>query len=138
MPTRIESAQGKAGYVIVGLVFGVFAAMALAVTVEGPAASLGWGIYLLVWVGLAARTFRGDNESLAAPRAWWRMTARPPSGFVLATVFVAQAYLAITSGRRPDDGSALAVAALNALIAVAYLHSSVRLRAAAESTGAGA
>ena len=94
-------------------------------------ASAVWGIYLLACVGFAARMFRGDNESLAAPRALWRMTGGPASGFVLAVVFLCQAVsLGITSTQRPEPDVFLALAALQVLIAAAYLHSSIRLRGA--------
>ncbi|KFF58889.1 hypothetical protein JF66_15190 [Cryobacterium sp. MLB-32] len=136
---RIESAQGKVSYIALGYVVGICEAVGFAMALGWPTAAALVAISVLAWVSLGARMFRGDNETLATPRAWWRMTARPRSGFLLAIVFLSQgAYLGVTSGQRIETELFLAMAALNALIAAAYLHSSVRLRAVVDRSAAAA
>ncbi len=80
------------------------------------------GLAAMVLVGV--RLFRGDAEPVGAPRAWWRMTARPLAGFLLAAYFVADGLFAraSTSGVFDVLGSAVVL-----LVAAAYVGSSVTM-----------
>jgi hypothetical protein len=46
---------------------------------------------------LGARVFRGRGEAIEPPRAWWRMTARPPLSRRLGILFVVQSALGAAS-----------------------------------------
>jgi hypothetical protein len=125
---RITTASAKVAYVVAGLVAGILFAIAVAVTSGLPAASVVWGGFLLIWVIVAARTFRGENEPVAAPRLWWQITAQPTAGYIFAAIFLAQAaYLTFTSFQTLDAWVFPLVAAVNAFVAAMFLNSSIRL-----------
>ena len=90
MSLRVTTNQAKTSYVVASYVVAVLVLFGVGLTAGLVAASVVWGIMLLATVGVAVRTFRGDDESLTAPRAWYRMSARPTSGFVFAAVFLLQ------------------------------------------------
>lgn len=88
----------------------------------------------LVILALGVRAFRGRDEAVAPPRAWWRATARPTAGYLIAGfhllgIFsVAVDTLAQQSQILLTGWIALAVIALYSLVvATFYLQSSVRL-----------
>ena len=91
----------------------------------------------LIWVAFlvfAVRVFRGADENIAAPRPWWKMTARPTAGFVLGALSAASVatYMVRILSRRTtgnlDFWDALSNSILFAGIAVAYTYSSIRSR----------
>lgn len=166
MKRRILTTHGKLVYIV----FGAIAVSLLSVTGAvliggiggqnagsasrdgGGVAAAGSVVAVLAfwaWIVVGARLFRGDDEPVDPPRAWWRLTAKPTAGFVIAGLLGVQvlgavvtawvAGLATDAGVRSDvvtagvaaSGAATSGAAAfaAAVAAVAYLHSSIRLRA---------
>ncbi|MBF4582514.1 hypothetical protein ITJ54_07520 [Curtobacterium sp. VKM Ac-2865] len=124
-PFRITTAQAKVGYVVAATVIGILLTLLLfAFGLPDAVVPLIAAIGFVLMVGIGVRVFRGDDEPVAPPRAWWRMTARPFAGFLLAAYFVADGLLA-----RPTVSSAYDVAGtvVMLLVAAAYVGSSVTL-----------
>jgi hypothetical protein len=124
-PFRITSVLAKLGYVVAASVIGfllllLLFAFRLPDAVEPLIAAIGF----VLMVGIGVRVFRGEDEPVEPPRAWWRMTARPFAGFLLAAYFVADGVLA-----RPTVASGFDVAGtvVMLLVAAAYVGSSVTL-----------
>ncbi|MEN0083880.1 MAG: hypothetical protein AAGC66_03845 [Leifsonia sp.] len=122
-PVRITSATTKVAYVVAAYAITITLAFGLAAAFGAAAGVLVVGVLQLVLIGIAVRVFRGRDEAVVPPRPWWKMTARPFAGFVMAALFAAQAVCAVFA---PSVGS-WAAALAGALIAVGYLNSSVRL-----------
>ena len=125
---RITTPEGKFGYLIaapVVLVLLQFLAAAIN-DFETSALLIALGVVAqLAFVVVGVRTFRGAGEAVRPPRAWWRMTARPPAGYLLGGLFLAQAaWSALTRDATPLSAVG---AAVSALIGLAYLAASVRL-----------
>lgn len=98
----------------------------------------------LLFLIVGVRVFRGRNENVLHPRPWWRMTARPPAGYVLAVLFFLYAvYFLIPYIGRGIRNFPLSVldSAISGpiafIVAVLYLHSSLRLRTILRSSGEG-
>lgn len=134
MSFRITSNGTKTGYVVVSYLIALLVALAVVLTAGFTAAAAVWGILLVVCVGGAVRSFRGESESREAPRAWWRMSARPTSGFVFAVLFLLQGVSLVASCLLNDNpvqsanaASFLVLAVLNLIIGVFFAHSSIRL-----------
>ena len=89
-PFRILGAQAKVGYVVGAVVIEVLGMLLLAAlgVPESLAPFIG-SLWFLAIVVVGVRVFRGPDEPVEPPRAWWRMTARPFAGFLLAAYFVA-------------------------------------------------
>jgi hypothetical protein len=131
MRFRITSNAGKASYVVVAYVIALTVLLAVGLTAGMLAATIAWSVLLLIAVAVAVRSFRGEGESKDAPRAWWRMTARPTAGFVFTAVFLLQAiYLAVQANTEVSPGSFYFLAVLNLVIAAFFIYSSIRLRVA--------
>jgi hypothetical protein len=114
--------MGKVGYVVGAVVLGVFLVLLLAASPipETAVADIA-AAYFVAWVVVGVRVFRGRGEQVEAPRAWWRMTARPLAGFVLAAVL---GLGVVVPAGTPSSGVQI-VAQL--VVAVAYLASSIVL-----------
>jgi hypothetical protein len=124
-PFRITTAQAKVGYVVAASVIGILLTLLLfAFGLPDVVVPLVAAIGFVLMVGIGVRVFRGDDEPVAPPRVWWRMTARPFAGFLLAAYFVADGLLA-----RPSVSSGFDVAGtvVMLLVAAAYAGSSVTL-----------
>ncbi|WP_267419485.1 MULTISPECIES: hypothetical protein [unclassified Curtobacterium] len=124
-PFRITTAQAKVGYVVAATVIGILLTLLLfAFGLPDVVVPLLAAIGFVLMVGIGVRVFRGDDEPVAPPRAWWRMTARPFAGFLLAAYFVADGVLA-----RPTVSSGFDVVGtvVMLLVAAAYVGSSVTL-----------
>ncbi|GAB3130972.1 hypothetical protein GCM10027057_00870 [Marisediminicola antarctica] len=91
--------------IVVAVVVAFPIAAAVSRAVDTPTGFLTASVLVAAVVIFAARTFHGRQEPIAPPRPWWKMTARPPEGFLLATLFGAQA-LSVTITRL--DGVSLA------------------------------
>jgi hypothetical protein len=138
MRLRILNPYGKFLYVLVGWIAVVLINL-LVVALVGPV--VGPVLYVVVlfgWILVGARIFRVPEEPIEPPRPWWRLTGRPTAGFVLAALFALQAItnqltLVIGDrGRAGEDGGTASVTVVTvacAIAAVAYLASSLRLRA---------
>lgn len=127
---RIVSPEAKFVYLILSSLLVVAAFVALLMTLGSWAAVLSSGPLLFVVTGYAVRNFRDpDVEPCEAPREWWRMTARPTSGYVFGSIFLAQAlWVALTAFRQPDAWALLVGATVEALLGVLFFRSSARLR----------
>lgn len=131
MSFRITNNATKVGYVVTCYLVALLVALGVAVTAGAPTAAAVWGILLIASVVIAARGFRGENEAVEAPRAWWRMTARSTSGFVFAALFLLQGVSLVVSsmvGASAVAVSYLVVGVINLVFAAAFAHSSLRLR----------
>jgi hypothetical protein len=132
LPLRFTTVAAKVGYLITGLI-AVFLVSLLIAALVGFGNSVVTDVVNLVlsvaWWVVAVRSFRGAEEQVRPARAWWRVTARPTSGFVLGALLILSA---VTTPFAPvaHVGTVWFIwtsAALNVIMAVAYLHSSVRL-----------
>jgi hypothetical protein len=112
-------------------VIGGYAVVLLSGFLIGIVCGPTWGVVatsglVLALVWTLTRWFRGENES-DEPRSWWRMTARPIAGYVLAGWFLLQA-IGTAVAHAPAVAPAAAFGVVVAVIAaVAYTNSSVRL-----------
>lgn len=125
---RITTEHGKIAYIVAApIVLLLLQLLGMAVV---DFFSSGLAVVLAILAQLAfvivgVRSFRGKGEPVRPPRAWWRMTARPPAGFVLGCLFLLQAaWYAYPEVQGPR---AAAGAAVSALIGSAYLAASVAL-----------
>lgn len=125
---RITTPEGKVGYLIaVPVVLILLQLLAGAISDFGSSALLAaLGVVgQLAFVIVGVRTFRGTGEPVRPARAWWRMTARPPAGYLLGGLFLAQAaWWALAPGPSP---LAPVAATVSGLIGLAYLAATVRL-----------
>lgn len=127
---RITRKRWKAVYLVGGLSI----LLVLAGALEGLPDDLDFSIGNLLSLGFlltAIRTFRGRDEAVEPPRAWWRATARPTAGFVLGAFFALSSLLTFAPevyGVFPSMGWIIVDIVLNTLTAAFFLHSSIRLR----------
>lgn len=122
---RITTAQGKVGFLVGAVVVEVLVMLLLlALGVPDGLAPLIGALWFLAVVVVGVRTFRGPGEPVEPPRAWWRMTAGPVVGFLLAAYFVGDAVVARASVAGSADVGGLVV---SLLVAAAYTGSSVTL-----------
>jgi hypothetical protein len=124
-PFRITTAQAKVGYVVAATVIGILLSLLLfAFGLPDVVVPMIAAIGFVLMVGIGVRVFRGEDEPVEPPRAWWRMTARPFAGFLLAAYFVVDGVIA-----RPSVSSGFDVVGtvLMLLVAAAYVGSSVTL-----------
>ncbi|MDJ0350774.1 hypothetical protein [Cryobacterium sp. PH29-G1] len=136
MSLRITSTSTKIGYVVAAYVVGPLIVLFVALVAGPPLAAAATVMLLLAVVGFAVRTFRGEGEPVAAPRAWWRMTAQPTSGFVFSALFLGQAVsLAFTAAPRTDVGAFIAIAPVYAGLGALFAYSSIRLRSVRHKRG---
>ncbi|MDO9398121.1 MAG: hypothetical protein Q7T71_16370, partial [Herbiconiux sp.] len=119
MRPRILTTQGKLVYVVFGsIAMSLLAVTGLALSGGTGAGALGAAVAVLAfwaWIVVGARLFRGDGEPVEPPRAWWRLTAAPKAGFVIAGVLLLQLLvgavtvwamsLGATSGDLVDPGT---------------------------------
>lgn len=136
---RIHKVRWRFAYVVVGI--------ALLVTLNGfvllrilpsQVDAVVFNLLVLAFVFVAIRSFRGRDEAVEPPRVWWRMTARPTSGLLIAAFLAASVvnYLFSTTAKAPGDEFTNGLStAVNALLVVAYVHSSIRLIIAASQAG---
>jgi hypothetical protein len=124
-PFRITTAQAKVGYVVAATVIGILLSLLLfAFGLPDVVVPMIAAIGFVLMVGIGVRVFRGEDEPVEPPRAWWRMTARPLAGFLLAAYFVVDGVIA-----RPSVSSGFDVVGtvVMLLVAAAYVGSSVTL-----------
>lgn len=125
---RVRNGATKAA-----LIIGGYALAAIVGTTIELSTYPGWGVVascgiVLVLVLILARLFRGENES-DAPRQWWRMTAYPTAGYVLAVWFFVQAIGATTTAMLTTGRAGWVSGIVSLAIAIAYLNSAIRLSA---------
>ncbi len=129
---RIVDPHAKFAYLLLSSFLVPAVYITLWSTLGSWAATLSSGPLLLIITGYAVRNFRDpDVEPYAAPREWWRMTARPASGYVFGSIFLAQAlWVALTAVWRPDAWALLLGATTEAILGVTFFRSSAKLRGA--------
>lgn len=127
---RIVSPEAKFVYLLMSSILVTAVFVTLTLTLGQWAGTLSSGPLLLLVTGYAVRNFRDpDVEPYEAPRQWWRMTARPASGYVFGGIFLAQAtWTALTATRQADTWALLVGATVEGLLGVMFLRSSAKLR----------
>lgn len=125
---RIRNGATKVTLVIAGYALALLAGITVGVSTRS-----GWGVVvssgiILLVVFVLTRLFRGENES-DAPRPWWRTTARPTVGYVLAAWFLLQGIGGMSSSALGSASAGWVSAGVSLIIAVAYLNSAIRLTA---------
>lgn len=130
MPVRITSSSTKIAYVVVCYVIGIFAAIVAAAALALPAGNILMAALVLLAVAFAARVFRGEDEKVSKQRPWWKMTAHSTSGFVFAVLFGLQVSYLVSIAVSSSEGVPIVGLLVNAVIAVMFVNSSLRLRAA--------
>jgi hypothetical protein len=125
---RFTSAESKFGVVMSAAVLVAMGGVVLAAAGNLPAASV---VAVAGWVGIVAfcaRCFRGLGES-SAPRPWWRMTSSAFASGLMSAFFAIQSAWVLTGpGEAVPFVVRLGVAAVLLAVAIAYLHSAVRIR----------
>ena len=127
---RIVTPNAKFVYFFVSAILMAMVYVVLALAFSDLAAILASVLLSALVVGFAVRVFRDpDVEPYEAPREWWRMTARPASGFVFSAIFFAQAcWIALSVSQEPYAWAFLLGAAADVFIAAMFIRSSWRLR----------
>lgn len=139
MTPTISHPETKIAVITVLLVVILLSGLLLATTVSGAAAGASALVMTVAMVWFCTRAFRGPTEDSRTPRAWWRMTERSFSGYLMASLFALQAfgYLVV-----PPEGGGRVLPVLGFIacgaIAATFYVSSVRLtrisRSAAKTT----
>lgn len=132
-PVRIRSRWLKTGYVGAYLLVG-FALGGVLNALDVP--SFAWQLIasalFVAAIALGARTFRARGEDPVPPRPWWQLTGRPKAGYVIAVLLASTdviTWLRQGTELSSDDLPAwIFSSAVNAVIVVAYLRSSILLR----------
>ena len=123
---RVRNGATKAILIVAGYALAVVVGIVVELSTE-----TGWGVaassgIVLILVLTLARIFRGEDES-DTPRSWWRMTARPAAGYVLAGWFLVQAIGLSTSAMFAGGLGGWVSGFVCLAIAIAYLNSAIRL-----------
>lgn len=133
---RITRVRAKVVFVLTAVLAMVAVGIATNFLVGGGAGVIVTSFLWIVVVTLGTRWFRGFDEAVEPPRAWWRMTAQPPAGYVLAVLFLlnagTQAYALLVNDLATLDAAGVLLPTVTALgchglIGLAYLNSSIRL-----------
>ncbi len=132
-PVRIRSRWLKAGYVGAYLLVG-FVLNRLLNALDVP--TLLWQLLastlFVAAIIFGARVFRARGEDPIPPRPWWQLTGRPKAGFVIAVLLASAdliTWLGGSSELSPDELTAwILSSAVNAVVIVAYIRSSILLR----------
>jgi hypothetical protein len=132
---RITSAGGKVGFFVAGYVGLFCAALFSALLVNFTAGAAIYVVLFLVWATLGTRFFRGDGEPVEPSRPWWKLTARPTAGWILAALLFLQSVWVLTSSLAgPGAAGSVLVAAVYFIVAALFVHSSIRLRTTRSSS----
>ncbi|MCS5715458.1 hypothetical protein NVV95_12985 [Herbiconiux sp. CPCC 205716] len=138
---RILNPYAKFLYGFVGYLVLLMLNLVVAALVGPVVGPLLFVVLFFAWIVIGARLFRVPEEPVAPPRPWWKLTARPTAGFVIAALLGLQA-LAVGSSAllagavaeqvgQPGLGASttqLTAAVAFVVAAAAYLGSSLTLR----------
>ncbi|MBN6191218.1 hypothetical protein JQN58_30590 [Aneurinibacillus sp. BA2021] len=126
---RIKEPSMQVGYVLVVVI--VIPLILVPLSVVSFDMGFVWAVVALIAaVVVSARTFRGRAESDDA-RPWWKMTNAKNSSIVLSLLFLAQgAYASFAAFQSPNPPLVLVGGVALTVVAVLYLNSAVRTRAA--------
>src|SRR3954447_7985938 len=121
---RVRNGATKAILIVAGFALAVVVGVAVELSTKP-----GWGVaassgIVLILVFTLARIFRDESES-DAPRSWWRMTARPAAGYVLAGWFLVQAIGSSASAIFAQGSGGWVSGFVCLAIAIAYLSSAI-------------
>ena len=122
---RIVSPISQVTTVILGSIAALFAGLLLSAGLGEIAGGAWTTVIVSVLVYLATRVFRGAGEPVTPARPWWKMTAQPAAGRLLAAIFAAEGVYAVLAAKAPLS---FVQCAASVVLAGAYLHSSLRLR----------
>ena len=127
MAIRIVDTGRKAATIVAMLLAISLLGLTMALAVDESVGVAATAVLMVAAVALCGRTFRGPSEEPAPPRSWWRLTERPTAGFILGALFAARAISYLTVENRDSSVLLSSACAVTALLAAAFVHSSVRL-----------
>lgn len=123
-PLRVMNPWQKAGLLVGLLAVNAVVFRSLGLVLPDWVVSIVTEPLWLVSLVSLARSFRGAGEAVQPPRAWWRLTARPPAGFVLGAMYA----LSVSVFLLDDHTSMNWVNAVEGpFLGLAFLNSSIRL-----------
>ena len=123
-PLRVMNPWHKLGAVVAFVVAGNAVTRVAELVIPKTVVNNAWEVVSMVAIVAIARSFRGWDEVIAPPRAWWRLTARPRAGWWLGGLLLFAALTPISHGWHPE----LLVDGLTSLLlGLAFLNSSIRL-----------
>lgn len=128
---RIRQTRWKIAYVIASCILLALNGLFFVPLLPWPA---GWVIgnaLVVLLIAGGTRSFRGAGEPLALPRARWRMTSRPRSGFVVGSLFALSSATSVYSAISMPTNltfSYVADAVFNGALAILFLRSSIRMQ----------
>ena len=102
--------------------------LGLGLVLPGAVNSVVTQTLVVVAVIATARSFRGFGEPVSAPRAWWRLSARPLIGWWLAAMYLFGAASPLFDPRLRHAGWVI-VFVETGFLGLAFLNSSIRLTA---------
>ena len=123
-PLRVMNPWQKLGVLFVFVVADNAVTRVAELMIPKAVVNNAWEVVSMVAVVAIARSFRGWDEPVAPPRAWWRLTARPVAGWWLAVLYLLAAATPVNRGWHPElllDG------VTSLLLGLAFLNSSIRL-----------
>ncbi|MFB8187875.1 hypothetical protein ACFC14_01040 [Microbacterium sp. NPDC055988] len=125
---RIKEPSAQVGYLLV-VVIGVTLTV-IPLMVVNFDLGFAWAVVsLIAAVAVAARTFRGREES-DAPRPWWKMTSTRAGGIVLSALFLIQGVVtSLGALQSPNPPLVFVGGATWLTVAALYLSSAIRNRA---------
>ncbi|MGO4784988.1 hypothetical protein [Cryobacterium sp. W22_MBD10_FK3] len=129
---RIRKKRWKIAYIVI-IGVGLLAFLNGAVVprlFSDPLSSVMANVFVVLVVFGGVRSFRGSDEPIEPPRAWWRMTSRPRAGFVLGALLIlnlANSVFGVVSGSTDPQLTGVLSAVVDALLAFLYISSSIRL-----------
>lgn len=131
---KIASVGGKAAFSVFGYLVAFLVGLVCWRAFHFTVGSLIYLVLFLIWAGVAARSFRGKHEPRAAPRPWWKLTARPTVGWILAGLLLLQVADLVASSTAGGGGKTkLTIAATYVVVAALLVHSSIRQRLAGQT-----
>jgi len=131
VPLRITSATTKVGIVLSTAIVSFLIEMVVGVATGGDSLAVALGAlgFTAALAAFCGRTFRGEDEEVAPPRPWWRLTGGLASSATIAGLLLWQVVGHVWS--LVVEGADAAVVVLlvgHGLLAAAYLLSAVRQR----------
>jgi membrane protease YdiL (CAAX protease family) len=126
---RIRRAGSKVAFIAVIAVLWILVTVPLAKLPVPYNSIFGIVPVLALYLG-PARAFRGKDEALEPPRAWWRMTSHPTAGLVVGvwlTLNAVPAVFLVISGTIKPPSDFYVTVSTYALLAALYFNSSIRL-----------
>ncbi|MFE4949221.1 hypothetical protein ACFQ9V_03865 [Leifsonia sp. NPDC056665] len=123
-PLRVMNPWHKFGVFVVYVVASNVVTRSAELLIPKTAVDNAWAVLGTALIVAIARSFRGWDEPVVAPRAWWRLTARPRAGWWLAAMYLLAAFVPVDRGWHPE---LLVEGVTSLLLGLAFLNSSIRL-----------